>query len=222
MKLVCALAFAIGCSSPAVSRQSQADAGEQPHADAADHPSNDAAVQRDSAPQVKRVFATHTLYGGAFGGVSQGDQLCQNAATTAQLGGTWKAWLSVGMTNATDRLTDVGAWYLVDGVTLVFANKQALTEAPLVAIDVDEDGDQIQQASPFNIEGAWTGTEQDGQSGEDDDTIGQEANCAEWIGTVGGTAIIGNIMDASTWTDVGDTDLALCDEEQEHLYCFEQ
>ena len=173
-------------------------------------------------PPVKRVFATHTVYGGAFGGISAGDQLCNNAATTAHLGGTWKAWLSAGTTNAIDRLTDVGGWYLVDGATLVFGSKLALTEAPLVAIDYDENGNQIAQSSPFNIEGAWTGTTQNGQSGEDDISIGQGANCQEWLSGFGTTAMFGNVLDESTWTNVGDTNLALCDEEQEHLYCFEQ
>ncbi|HUJ58578.1 MAG TPA: hypothetical protein VLX92_08800 [Kofleriaceae bacterium] len=215
MKLVL-LALAACSGSPA------SHTGAGPDAAPSSHP--DAPAEHADAPPASfaRVFATHTVYMGAFGGLADGDQLCNSAAETAGLGGTWKAWLSDSTSNAIDRLADVGPWYLVDEATEVFAGKAALVESPLVAIDHDEYGHAIAQSNPFNVEGAWTGTLQDGTAGASDPSIGQGADCADWKTAFGETAMFGNVLDTSTWTNVGAGQLALCDEEQEHLYCFEQ
>lgn len=201
------------CSSPS-SSSTTPDASSTTHPDA-DHPA-------DGGLQVKRIFATHTVYMGSFGGVEAGDQLCNSAAQTAQLGGAWKAWLSTSAANAIDRIADVGPWYLVDGTTLVFANKAALVGSPRVAIDHDELGNAIPQHDPFNVEGAWTGTLQGGKAAAGNPALGAGADCSDWLVGFGETAMFGSVMDTSTWTNTGEAQLALCDEEQEHLYCFEQ
>ena len=74
---------------------------------------------------IKRVFVTSTdPNGGGFGGVAGGDPPCQSAATSAGLGGTWKAIIS-GITESEYAINRVGYnWtelQLVDGTTVAYA-----------------------------------------------------------------------------------------------------
>lgn len=112
----------------------------------------------------KRVFVTSVTYSGSLGGSSGADQKCNLAAQGANLGGTWKAWLSSGSTNAIDRIADVGPWYGMDGKK-VFNNKANLTTTPLASIERSEQN-TIQLAE------VWTGSEQGGTAAGMD--------CAAW------------------------------------------
>ena len=103
------------------------------------------ATTDDGSCIVKRVFITSSVYEGVLTqynaesvGLAAGDALCQTAATAANLGGTWKAWLSDTNDGAIERLVDVGAYYLVDGLTKVFNNYANLGTTPLVPINMDE------------------------------------------------------------------------------------
>src|SRR5262245_51629174 len=76
------------------------------------------AASPDLTPVQKRVFVTAGSWNGnlkAAGAGSDGldgaNKLCQGAATTAGLGGTWVAWLSDSTHDAKDRIADVGPWY---------------------------------------------------------------------------------------------------------------
>ncbi len=74
---------------------------------------------------VARVFVTATTYapqslGGGATGFAGADGFGANAAAAASLGGKWVAWLSTSSTDAIDRVTGDGPWYLVDRKTLVF------------------------------------------------------------------------------------------------------
>jgi hypothetical protein len=67
---------------------------------------------------VKRVFVTSTGYPGNLGGLAGADAKCQERATAAGLGGTFKAWLSAAGTgnSAAERLTHATVPYVrVDG-----------------------------------------------------------------------------------------------------------
>ena len=91
--------------------------------------------------KLKRVFVTSSFYNGNFVGLTglatgldAADKLCSDAAVS--LGGTWTAFVSGQnaaslATNAIDRLTGTGPWYLVDRATLAFANKTAVASGSL-------------------------------------------------------------------------------------------
>jgi uncharacterized protein DUF1554 len=159
----------------------------------------------------RRVFVTKSQYPGdlalaatGFAGLAAGDELCRRSA--AQLGGTWKAWLSDPTTNAIDRIADVGPWYLVDGTTMVFANKAALAGTPLVAIAINETGAMTNGH-------VWTGTAAGGTAAAE--------TCTGWTSqssTVAGAAGASIAMD-SQWTL---TAAYFCGTDAFALYCFEQ
>jgi hypothetical protein len=178
----------------------------------------------DLSPPPKRVFVTSKKYTGdlkAAGlvatnggpistGLEGGDALCQTAATDAGLGGTWKAWLSDSTTDATNRIVDVGPWYLVGG-PLLFANKFVFTAPPAAPINRDEHGTYIPAGALV-----WTGTLADGTKATQ--------VCAGWtsasIGTPGelgcpyGTSMTNN----NSWGACGGSG---CDS-MYPIYCFEQ
>lgn len=171
------------------------------------------------ANKPKRVFITAQSYKGnlrdqaqAPDGFQAGDKICQTEAKN--LGGTWKAFLSGKMkggqdVKASDRLNEVGAWYLVDGTTKVFEGKAGLASAPLAKIDMLADGKRT------TVTKAWTGTKLE--------TVG--ASCEDMGGTSWASSSIfksgtnGNPLEIATWVDDG---RAMGCAESAPLYCFEQ
>jgi hypothetical protein len=156
---------------------------------------------------VKRVFITATTYPGTFGSagnsLQKADWYCQTAATAQNLGGTWKAWLSSGSTNAIDRIAEAGPWYLVDGTTKVFNNKAGLATLPLHTINITEQG-----SSSMNW--AWTGTDVGGTA--------SGADCGGWTGS-SSPGLAGNPNHSdSRWTH----DLTRFCNDSSGFYCFEQ
>lgn len=112
-------------------------------------PAKDEGTGSDSAPEVKHIFTTATLYqrdlkttAGTATGLEGADALCGLAASAAGLGGIWKAWISDATTDAIDRIQDVGALHLLDG-TKVFNNWHNLATVPLAPINVDENGNKL-------------------------------------------------------------------------------
>ena len=170
----------------------------------------DARIQPDAPtvpPNAKRVFVTKTTYTGDVDGLVGANALCQNAATAATLGGTWAAWLSDFNTDAIDRITSTGPWYLLTG-EMAFANKAALATSPAVGIDVQEDGTRLVIG-----ERVWTGT----RAGGTTDGSGASQLCGEWF-SIGGTGTIGN----TSLTDGGWTDAeTLACTTAARLYCFQ-
>jgi hypothetical protein len=170
----------------------------------------DAAATVDSAPAARRVFVTSSQYDGDLARHGGGDKLCQQIATEAHLGGMWKAWLSIGGMSAIDRIADVAPWYLVDGVTEVFATKAQLRARPTVIINQDESGTIIDPmttaVSDLVVE---TGTRNGGASG---------ADCGGWTNTGEGT--YGFLDLPEYWTEYADGGCAVSSNKR--LYCFEQ
>ena len=85
----------------------------------------------------KRVFVTSSQYDAHFdeAPLSASDKataLCQAAATAAELGGKWTAWMGTA-----EAISGDGPWYTLSGKK-AFNNAANLLTTPLAAIDYDE------------------------------------------------------------------------------------
>jgi hypothetical protein len=151
-----------------------------------------------SSGGAKRVFVTSTSYVG-----SAVLDACSTAAAAANLGGTWKPWLSTAGQDALDSISATGPWKRLDGV-LVFNNHANLATQPLALIDIDENGSLAGGA-------AWTGTNTGGRK--------SIYNCQSW--TDGSSSAIGDYgrVDQGTdqWTAAGATDCS----QPLRVYCLE-
>jgi hypothetical protein len=167
-------------------------------------------------PGAKRIFVTNLTFTGDLktegmgtDGLSGADNLCNQAAMGASLGGTWVAWMSSTSTHAIDRVRDVGPWYLVDQCTRIFTNKSAITNlGPAARIDMNENG---VRPAPRNV---WTGTNASGRA--------DNFNCNNWTnnqptggyeGTVGAPTSTNEF-----WTRIASNPCSF----RLRLYCFEQ
>lgn len=160
----------------------------------------------DAAKKPLRAFVSSALRTGNLGGLAAADQLCTSLATTAKLGGTYRAWLSVSGTNAVDRITSAGPWQLVSG-EIVADNKAGLTTGQLKRlVDKDENG-----ATPPETEDCvWTAT---GAAG-----TYSPADCGGWTST-GGNGLVGEARNNSTgaWSALGPEACS----ELNRIYCLE-
>ena len=131
----------------------------QPAEAGADAPLVDAADGADGATTNLRVFVSSTTKTGNLGGVAGADAFCNQLATAASLGGTYRSWLSVSGADAIDHVTGNGPWHLVTG-ELVAADKATLTSGVLThLIDKTEKG----ATPPFAEDRTWTATGANGR-----------------------------------------------------------
>jgi hypothetical protein len=161
----------------------------------------------------KRVFvSSQPMPHGGFGSLGPADTLCTRLAAAADLGGTWRAWLSDARGSPSSRFpTGAGPYRLVDG-TRVAADFAALTSGDLEsAIDVLETGGKLPADQPFEV---WTGTTPAGAA--------SSITCGNWTNNSAGLpyGLVGlsNRRDLA-WTDARPQ---LCSLPAAHLYCFEQ
>ncbi|MBA3393842.1 MAG: hypothetical protein H0T89_14435 [Deltaproteobacteria bacterium] len=160
------------------------------------------------------MFVTSSLFTGDLGGLAGADARCQNLAASANLPGTYRAYLSSldGNTQITapSRMGGASGWVRVDGAPVMNDIGQlaggALFNAPrLTESGVDAGTSQL----PF----AWTGTT---TSGTFDSTCSAATAFIPWGGT-SGTAMAGDVTSTSSSAvalDVGDCGLTL------RLYCL--
>ncbi len=117
----------------------------------------------DAGP--KGIFITRATYTPDWGGVAGANFRCQASANAAQLGGTWKAWMSDTSHDAANEFTSDGPWIaVISGITL-FQNKANLRGFPLAQIKTDELGQPA--ANQW-----WTGTLANGVKAPD--------TCQDW------------------------------------------
>jgi hypothetical protein len=166
-----------------------------------------------------RVFVTSAMQtnGGNLGGVTGADQTCKTAATAAGLGGTWNAWLTDSSALAYNRIYKAtGAYYLVDGATIVAPNYNSLISGNLAhAIDVSEKGAVIADG---NTE-VWTGTDLSGLPSIGFCTLGGK-DWSSQAASNSGTPMVGHLDQTnSTWTDAY---YQTCERNNVRLYCFER
>ena len=169
----------------------------------ADAPLVDAA---DGATTNLRVFVSSTTKTGNLGGVAGADAFCNQLATAAALGGTYRAWLSVSGADAIDHITASGPWLLVTG-ELVAADKATLTSGVLThLIDKTEKG----VTPPLAEDRTWTATGANGRY------VGPD--CTSWTGAGSGLSGEARNTNANKWTDL----LAEGCGQVNRVYCFEQ
>lgn len=179
----------------------------------------------------KRVFVTSTTYNGNLGGLSGADAKCEERAHSANLGGTWKAWLSDSKTSAASRLTHSSGPYQLlstnfvpSGGTFIADNWADLTDGnlkPFAYIRVDEnrkDWGAVNNYDPF----AWTGTNEYGQM----DRYNSDY-CQDWTTTVDSngqrvySATVGSLNSVNWGWTSSPTGKQSCPATN-RLYCFEQ
>jgi hypothetical protein len=189
--LPCALLLLAGCfdfdSLDAAAKDGGADAREGSIADGPDDAPDDAPidaplVEPDGGLPVKRVFVTSQTWTGALGGLAGADAKCQAAAETESLGGEWRAFLSIGVDWAGDRVVADGAAFVrMDGATIA-SSKAELVGMGVTGIDI-----AIQLTETAELVGAgtkevWTGTDVTG-------TETDYSHCSGWEGTSGGARV---------------------------------
>lgn len=155
-----------------------------------------------------RVFLTSTAYNGNLGGLSGADAKCQERANAANLGGTWKAWLSDQQISASNRLNHSNLPYKLVNGTIIANNWPDLTDSSLLNLI------NITELKTTYNPWVWTGSFPDGSIRQAND----DGNCRNWISDRAG----GTVGDASRkdggWSDYGASDCRY----NRPLYCFEQ
>ena len=160
-----------------------------------------------TAPSLrKHVFITSASYSGALGSLEAADMYCQVTAQSAGHPGKYKAWLSGPVTNAFDRIDDVGPWFSMHDLQ-VFPAKADLRGSPQAEI-TDEHGDQA-----VLLNGIWTGSDSQGNA-----TV---ATCNAWTdATPSASATTGTGASGDSMWGGGNEPVS-CDAHAS-LLCFEQ
>lgn len=160
----------------------------------------------------KRVFVSSTTYSGNLGGLSGADSKCQERANVANLGGTWKAWLSDGTTSAASRLVQSDAPFNLINGTIVANSWADLTDGSLQnPITISELGTAV--SAGYQV---WTNTLASGQRRL------ETTDCANW--TSGAASLRGGFgtpyFQDLRWTE--EDPIGLDCDLPSYLYCFEQ
>lgn len=181
-----------------------------------------AAPGPDGVGTQKRIFVTETAFGGnlrAQGGGATGlqgaDNLCNQAAEAASLGGVWVAWLSTSTVDAIDRVEDVGPWLNVSRTAILFPNKASLTQTPQAWSNVE-----TEKGRGRGTGYVWTGTRNGGRLASDA-TLGIET-CSDWTDDSSdlGLGHTGSVNSSgSAWTDASDD---YCFRGLYPIFCIEQ
>ena len=160
-------------------------------------------------PPGKRVFVSSSSSNANLGGVSGADTRCQNLADAANLGGSWRAWVSSSASSPSGRFTKATVPYrLVDG-TIIANDWNDLTSGGLRhAIDRDE------KNVPRPAAEVWTATTSTGAY--------EGGGCNGFTSSSSASAYAAQgVSDRASaqWTNVY---LQFCDRTNPRIYCFEQ
>lgn len=172
-------------------------------------------------PAPLQAFATSgTFSGRGLGDVSGANAICQNAAITAGLTGTFTAWISthsggVPISSPSTTFVSGGRGYeRVDGTLIANDLADLLDGTLLASLSVDELGGTID----IDLQNVWTGTQANGTPYIAGGASEGSDNCELWSATGEGGVYGRAHQTDSTWTHEADE---LCSETF-RLYCFEQ
>lgn len=180
------------------------------------------------------VFVSSTTSNGNLGGLAGADATCQGLAASANLPGTYKAWLSDSSSSPNSRFVhNPGPYVLVDGSTVAvdYDDLVGCACGPLVPINIDETGFLWPDTPAADV---WTGTRPNGDRTDrfdgvefppDDVALTPNGQCGDWtqstytpalphVGSVGRLSFAGALWTAAV--------LPRPCGMQRHLYCFQQ
>lgn len=157
----------------------------------------------------KRVFVTSQTYTGDLGGLIGADSKCQVLAESANLGSTFKAWLSDSTTSAASRLTQSSLNYVMMNGTVIANGWSDLTDGTIDNL-LNRDENNTTRASMD----VWTNTTVNGSIKSSPNT------CEDWTNDSSG---IQAYYGRTNWADYEWTDSNYnpCNQPR-RLYCFEQ
>lgn len=125
----------------------------------------DLTVDAELLPTPNRVFVTSAEYRGDFGGIAAADAECELAATSANLEGTFIAYLGSSTENPIDRLAGSRGWIRTDGAPVADL-PFSFASGPLIFPNrLDEHGTDMKSVPVFT--GARSGA-------------GGGNNCTDW------------------------------------------
>lgn len=168
----------------------------------------------------KRVFLASGLFTGAqIGGLTGADTKCQAEADAAQLGGTYKAWLSDLTGSPSTRFTRslIAPYVRTDGLVLA-QNWDDLTDGQLGGPINRNAMNQTQPGAAIcDANGVWavTNTTSDGR------IISDQLSCNNWTVNTGGIAAGRQDQSSSSWTFSCSGGVDFCAKPM-NFYCFEQ
>ncbi|HMR76474.1 MAG TPA: DUF1554 domain-containing protein [Polyangiaceae bacterium] len=154
------------------------------------------------------VFVTTRKLKGDLGGPTGADGVCNEAAQSAKVPGTFSAWISSKASSAAVRLTSNGPWRLRDGRVVADSKSELVSGTLQNAINTHEDGALLSGTTQV-----WTGTRVDGQPAA--------ASCSDWTSASDldkGLAGEAKSKDPP-WTESGS--ILPCSGER-RLYCFQK
>lgn len=166
----------------------------------------------------KRVFVTSTTYNGNLGGLGGADVKCQIAANNAQLGGTWRAWISDNSTSASARLAHSHVQYkLLDGTIIAYKFDDFINSNIPARINITEN-------KTIKTTFVWTNTKRDGTIASQSNSFQNGGHCINWTSTTDSLSILGVIgnSDGLLWQSRWTWDGSQTCGQQAALYCFEQ
>lgn len=168
------------------------------------------------------VFVTAAAFtGSAFTGLAGADASCQEAASTARLPGTYKAWLSAGGSTPATRFTNTGAAgpYVrvtapVNGGQPRVGPRVAVSFAQLLAcsgdICMDTPISETETGQSAPTPPVWTGTNSDGSAAAD--------TCSGWTSDAGQGQVGDTRQADQKWTANG----ANACTQARPIFCFQQ
>jgi hypothetical protein len=156
-----------------------------------------------------RVFVSSSTHDGTFGGAAGATAICGTLATTAGIGGAWRAWVSDNTTSPSAGFSQGAIDYrMLDGTVVATSWTAVVSGALSHAIDLDETGKAFTGAT-----GVWTNTNTNGTPVT---TTGND--CTNFTSNAG-SGVAGDCTSTSaSWTFQAP---GFCSPSL-HLYCFEQ
>jgi len=116
----------------------------------------DVTILADFSPTPNRVFVTSGATNGAIGGIGGADDICAAHASTANLTGTFIAYISDSTTSAPSRLAGSRGWIRTDGAPFADAPTAFSTSDIRFPVRLDELGNDL--GDPLVFTGTSFGT----------------------------------------------------------------
>ncbi len=163
----------------------------------------------------KIVFVTDATTSGAFSGVAGADEICNQAASNAELPGFYYAWLATAQISPSQRFGKNSGPYILTNEAVIAVNYEDLVDGELLtSISINEFGEPVATSEGCNPPLVWTNVRSNGEHNGAD-------HCVSWMSSFGQIGAVG--VPTSTfqaWTEDGCSPQNCS--ESNRLYCFQQ